>query len=113
MPAAPTRGLLAEDAVIHGLTDEAEDLHGIAAFKKFYWDFRAGLSDIRVDVVDAPVDGDRIAARLLVAGSPPGSEQRVKFSGMVFVRLEGDKLVEGWNRFDFEGMREQLKRLQS
>lgn len=97
--------LLAPECVIYGLE---HPLRGPADFKTFWREFRDTLHDIKIDVETALVDGDLQAARCVVSGKAPGSRKPVRFTGMVMVRTRGGKIVESWNNFDFDVMRQQL-----
>jgi predicted ester cyclase len=39
---------------------------------------------------------------------PPGNRKNVKFSGLCMVRVEGGKIAEAWNQYDFLSMHQQL-----
>ena len=101
--------LMAPDALIHDLpTPDGASMRGPAAFKPFHQKFLAAFPDIRIDVVRTIVDGDMVAAHCTVTvthggdglGMPPTGRQAT-ISGMAIARVENDKLVEGWNCFDF------------
>ncbi|HUB95989.1 MAG TPA: ester cyclase [Stellaceae bacterium] len=101
--------LLAPDCIAHGLTDEhGNEVRGPAAFKAFHRNLLAGFSSFRVEVEDALVDGDRVAARCLVTGTQAGSGKPVRFTGMTMIRTKDGKITEGWNNYDFDVMRQQL-----
>ena len=104
--------LLASDAVVHGL---GSDLRGPAGFKTFYSAYREAFPKITIQVEDIVAEGDMVAARWSGTGTHQGNGlgfaatgRQVRFDGMVFVRVERGKLVEGWNNFDQLGMLQQL-----
>lgn len=110
--AAAVDEMLATHAVIHGL---GEDLHGPAGFKPFHEAYRSAFPDVKIQIDDMVAEGDTVAARWSGKGTHRGeglgfaaTNRPVQFRGMVFVRVEQGKLVEGWNNFDQLGMLQQL-----
>jgi steroid delta-isomerase-like uncharacterized protein len=104
--------LMAEDVVTHGLQ---EDLHGPAAFKPFYRQFRSAFPDMRITVEEVLIDGDMIAARCSVSGthtgpglSVPASGKPTSVTGMCMARVKDGKMIEGWNNFDFLALYQQI-----
>jgi steroid delta-isomerase-like uncharacterized protein len=108
--------LLAEDAVAHGLSDQAGDeIRGPAAFKPFVRKFRTAFPDIRIKVEDVIVEGDKIAARCFVTGTHTGpgimsapTGRSTQFTGICIVRVKDGKICEAWNNFDFLMLYQQL-----
>ena len=105
--------LLADHAAVHGLG--ATDLHGSAEFKPFYSAYRNAFPDLTIQIDDIVAEGDVVAARWSGIGTHRGdglgfaaTGRRVHFNGMTFIRVEGGKMVEGWNSFDQLGMLQQL-----
>ena len=100
--------LLAPDAKVYGLSAPDKGPIGPAEFKPFYRQFRQAFPDIKITVVRTIAQGDLVAAHCDVSathlgdglGVPP-TKRKVEFSGMCIVRAAGDRLVEGWNCFDF------------
>ncbi len=113
--------LLATDALVHGITDEhGNELRGAEAFKKFHQQFLKAFPGVTVEVVDTISEGDKIAARCVVRGKHegdglgiPATQNHTEFTGMCIVRVQGGKIVEGWNNFDFLAMHTQLGTLKS
>jgi len=104
--------LLAGDAVVHGL---GADLHGPAGFKVFHSAYRNAFPKITIQIDDIVAEGNLVAARWSGMGKHdggglgfPATGREVRFNGMVLVRVERGKLVEGWNNFDQLGMLQQL-----
>ena len=85
--------LLTEDSVAHGLPGEAGgDMRGPEAFKQFLRKFRAAFPDLRIQVEDTLVAGDKIAVRCTVTGTHTGpgitaapSGKSISIAGMAFV----------------------------
>ena len=108
--------LLAEDGIIHGLTDTAGNpVRGLQAFHDFHDQFRGAFPDIIVSVEDAIAEGDKVVTRCSVRGQHTGdslgfkaTNAPVKFDGVAIVRIENGKIVEAWNHFDFMEMNRQL-----
>jgi steroid delta-isomerase-like uncharacterized protein len=104
--------MLANDAVVHGL---GAPVQGPAGFKTFHAAYRNAFPDVTIQVDDIVAEGDIVAARWSARGTHRGeglgvaaTGRHIQFSGMVFVRVEDGRLVEGWNNFDQLGMLEQL-----
>ena len=108
--------LFAEDGVAHGLVDaDGNELRGPTGFKPFFHSFREAFPDLRVEVEDTVVEGDKIAARCVVRGTHLGHSlgfqatgNPVEFTGMTFLRIREGQIVEAWNNFDFATMNAQL-----
>jgi len=109
--------LMAPDALIHGLVDDAgNELQGSAGFKPFFRKFRDAFPDLQVTVEDTVVEGDKIVARCTVRGTHQGhtlgfaaTRKPVIFSGITIARVHNGRIVEGWNNFDFAAMNTQLQ----
>lgn len=96
----------------HGL---GPDLQGPDAFKGFHRGYRNAFPDVKIQIADIVAEGDTVAARWTGTGTHLGdglgfaaTDRPVQFRGMLFVRVENGKLVEGWNNFDQLGMMQQL-----
>ena len=105
--------LLAPDAVAHGLG--ADSLRGPEAFKSFVRMMRGALGDLAIEVTQTLTDGDRVAAHCRVVARHAGdlfgaaaTQRPVDFSGITIVRVKDDRIVEGWNSFDFLRMYQQM-----
>jgi steroid delta-isomerase-like uncharacterized protein len=99
--------LMAPDAVAHGLADAAQTHRGPAAFKPFWAQLRAAFPDSRFTVDDVVSDGDKAAARWTATMTHRGeylgiaaTQKQLTLTGMVFVRIGGDKIQEAWNNWD-------------
>ena len=108
--------LMAPDVVLFGFSDVPEGASGIVEFQTMHRQFCGAFPDLRVEVGDVIVEGDRSAARLTITGTHHGehlgmeaTRRPVHFTGIVFVRWKNGKVVEGWNEINFESMKAQLK----
>ena len=104
--------LLADKGVVHGLGAE---LRGPAEFKPFHAAYRNAFPDMVLQIEHMIADDDLVAVHWSATATHNGgglgfaaTGKRVNFSGMAFIRVEGNKLVEGWNSFDQLGMFQQL-----
>lgn len=99
--------MMHKDVIVHGL-DPVGTSQGIQHFKNFYHNFRASFPTVKVDVQPLVGDSQCVALHCSVTGrSNTGRE--VTFSGLSVARFdENNKLVEGWNNFDFLKMYQQL-----
>jgi steroid delta-isomerase-like uncharacterized protein len=110
------REMLAEDAVVHGLSeDAAKPLRGPAGFLPFHAQFREAFPNIEVVVEDTIAEGDKVVARCSVRGKHEGDSLGFKatgttaeFDGIAIARVRDGKFVEAWNNFDFMKMYRQL-----
>lgn len=101
--------LLASHGMVHGLpTPGNQPLRGPEQFKALYRQFRQAFPDLQITVEQTVREGNIAALHCRVRGKHagnglgfPASGRDVDFQGMVFVRADGDKLVEAWNCFDF------------
>ncbi|HEV7395215.1 MAG TPA: ester cyclase [Pyrinomonadaceae bacterium] len=108
--------MLAEDGIVHGLSDESgQPLQGPEAFKTFHGAFRGAFPDINVIVEDTISEGDKLAVRCTVRGKHTGAglgfdatHADMDITGMAIVRIKDGKIVEAWNNFDFMTMHRQL-----
>jgi steroid delta-isomerase-like uncharacterized protein len=108
--------MLADDAVVHGLSDDAANpLRGPAGFLPFHAQFREAFPDIEVIVEDQIAEGDMVATRCSVRGKHAGdslgfaaTQAPVDFTGVAITRIKDSKIVEAWNNFDFMRMYKQL-----
>jgi len=104
--------LASSQAVVHGLTSEPLNL---AAFKQFHAAYRNAFPDIKMQVDDVISEGEKIAVRWSGTGTHsgdglgfPASGNAVRFSGMLIVRVDNGKMIEGWNAIDELGLLQQI-----
>ena len=76
---------------------------------------RRAFPDLVETVDDLVAEGDRVGLRLTLRGTHLGAfrgaeatGKRVEVMGMAIVRVEDDRIAEGWFFFDREAMWEQL-----
>jgi steroid delta-isomerase-like uncharacterized protein len=114
--AAAIDRLLGEETIVHGIVDKnGLEVRGPNAFKEFHASFRNAFPDIKVEVVDTVVSGDKTAARCIVRGTHRGeglglkpTGKQVEITGMCIARVKKGKIVEAWNNFDFLALHQQL-----
>lgn len=97
--------LLDVNGVIHGI--EGINVPGPEGFKVFYDSFRNQFPKIHVEVEDTVSQEDYETSRCMVTATDT-NDHTVKFTGMTFVRVRNNKIVESWNNFDFLSMYQQL-----
>jgi steroid delta-isomerase-like uncharacterized protein len=108
--------LLASDTIVHGIVGKnGEVVRGPEGFKEFHSSFLKAFPDIKVEVVDTVVAGEKMAARCLVHGTHTGeglgfkpTGKQAEFTGMCIARMQDGKIVEAWNNFDFLTLYKQL-----
>ncbi|MEO8648516.1 MAG: ester cyclase [Acidobacteriota bacterium] len=105
--------MLAADGVGHGLP--GGPIRGPEAFKEYQRQLIEAYPDLRVEVVDTVVEGDKIAARCRVTGAHQGdslgimaTNNPVDFGGLVILHVRDGKIAEAWNEFNFTDMYKQL-----
>jgi predicted ester cyclase len=105
--------LMAPYAVAYGLP--GGPLQGPTAFREVFRTFREALGDLRIEVVHTVTQGDLVAAHCHVSGrhvgtafGGPPTQQPVDFWGLVMLRVEDGRIVEGWNCFDMLAMYQQI-----
>jgi len=104
--------LLTDRSVVHGLGD---DLVGSSGFKPFHAAYRNAFPDLTLQIDRMVAEDDLVAVHWSATATHSGgglgfaaTGKPVTFSGMAFIRVEGNKLVEGWNSFDQLGLLQQI-----
>src|SRR5262249_19853935 len=99
----------APDGISHGLPGpDGKPMKGPAGFKPFVKQFRTAFPNIQIEVLRTITEGPYVCAHCRVTGThsgpgfgPSPTNGSIDFSGMTIVRVENDKIHEGWNSFDF------------
>lgn len=94
--------LMMPDAVAHGLGPEP--IRGAEQFQQFYGVFRSAFQRVHVAVEEVIESGDVAAYRARVSATPRDGRPPYRFEGAGFVRVEGGRIAEGWNFYDFAGL---------
>ena len=109
------REMATDPLLIHGLSEDRQRRDSREDFRKFHAMFVGAFPDLKVNVEDVLVDGDRSAVRLSFTGTHHGAHLGIaptgrpfKATAIVIIRWENGKLAEGWNEFDADGMMKQL-----
>ena len=106
-----------EDYVWHAGSDPGAlgDVRGLENFKAAIADFFVAFPDLKVEILDLLVDGDKAAVRWIETGTHegtiagvPATGRKVSFAGMGIYRAEGGKLVEEWLVLDSRALFEQI-----
>lgn len=97
--------LLDANAVVHGI--EGINAPGPEGFKVFYDSFKQQFPQVHVEVEDTVCEGGYETSRCTVQATN-ANNQAVTFSGMTFIKVRDNKIVEAWNNFDFLSMYQQL-----
>lgn len=107
---------LAEDVLFHDLKDNPLDLPpgraGVKKIAKIFWD---AAPDLEMSLDDVIAEGDKVVLRYTntlthtgeLAGLPP-THRSAEFAGIAIVRVDGEKIVEGWQVMDFVTAYQQL-----
>jgi steroid delta-isomerase-like uncharacterized protein len=106
--------MMAEDCVIHGLSEDGQPMDR-EAFFPFHKKFREAFPNVQVVVQDSIAEGDTVVVRCSVRGKHEGESLGFKatgataeFDGIGIARVKDGKFVESWNNFDFMKMYRQL-----
>ncbi|MDZ7778672.1 MAG: ester cyclase [Gemmatimonadota bacterium] len=77
--------------------------------------WRQAFPDLRMEINDLVVEGDRVAVRATLTGTHEApwldldaTGEQVEMAVMMFMRFEGDRMVELWEVDDQLGLRRQL-----
>lgn len=97
--------LLDDNAVVHGI--EGINTPGPEGFKVFYDSFKQQFPQVHVEVEDTVCEGGYETSRCTVRATN-ANNQTATFSGMTFIKVRDNKIVEAWNNFDFLSMYQQL-----
>jgi len=97
--------MLDANAVVHGI--EGIDAPGPAGFKTFYDSFRQQFPKVHVEVEDTTSEGLFETSRCTVTATD-SNNQAVSFTGMTFLEVRDNKILQAWNNFDFLSMYQQL-----
>ena len=104
--------LFAPDVAFYGFGPEALNWQGVkAAMTEFFTAF----PDSRMPLDDVIAEGDRVAMRHSFRGTHkaafqgiPATDKPVVVTGIVTVRVQDGKVVEGWLNADLFGLLQQL-----
>jgi steroid delta-isomerase-like uncharacterized protein len=107
--------LLAPDAVAYNLGGPGEIHRGPTAFKPFWAQLRGAFPDIRFTIDDVVSERNMVAARWTARMTHqgehlgvPATQKSLTITGMIFLRVEGGKIHEGWNNWDQLAMAREL-----
>ena len=107
--------LLAADAVMHGISETGEDVHGPAGFLALHAKLLSAFPDMQFTLDDCFGAGDKIVVRWTAtmrhAGPGLGIEAtgaEITLRGMGIARIAGGKVQETWDNWDRMAMFEQI-----
>ena len=90
---------------------EGSDAHGPAEFRQARDAFLSAFPDMHIDVEDVISDGEHAVIRWYMRGTHGGSgfgeratQQSVAVRGMTWVVVRHDRIVEGWDTWNFGGL---------
>ncbi len=102
--------MLAQDCVIHGLTDlKGRPVPAREAFRDFYRSLRSQFSALTITVQSSTANADgTTTSQCLVAGTHKASGKPVKFHGEATIRVTNGKISEARNKFDLDEIEKQV-----
>ena len=99
--------LMTTESNAHGILSPDQP-KGPSGFKIFYRGFKEQFDNIRITIKDVISQDDMECALTDVTARHRETGKNVKFSGLCMVRVEGGKIAEAWNHYDFLDMHQQL-----
>jgi steroid delta-isomerase-like uncharacterized protein len=91
------------------------EVRGPEGFKQYVLAMSTPFPDARISIEDVIAEGDRLALRWTFQGKHsgefmgiPASGKELTLTGISIIRMEGGKIVEGWDGYDALGMLRQL-----
>jgi steroid delta-isomerase-like uncharacterized protein len=93
-----------------------QDIRGYEQAKQFVSSFFTAFPDINITVEDVIGEGDQVVTRYTIRGTHQGETEdfgpptgrQVELEGITIHRIEGDKIVEEWERYDNLSVLQQL-----
>jgi predicted ester cyclase len=110
--------LLSANCTIHEYLPGLPDAMNRSSYEQFIAGFRAALPDIRNQVDELIISGDRAVIRWTGCGTHtgaalmgiPSAGNPVEAHGIYILRFEGDSIAEIWNHWDNLSVVHQLQR---
>jgi steroid delta-isomerase-like uncharacterized protein len=106
--------IVASDYIRHDPAFPGE-VRGPEGFKQYVVAMCTPFPDARISIEDVIAEGDRMALRWTFRGKRSGdfmgiaaTGRELTLTGISIIRMEGDKIVEGWDGYDALGMLRQL-----
>ncbi len=99
--------LMTTNSHAHGILPPDQP-NGAPGFKIFFRGFKEQFDNIRITIKDVIAQDDMECALTDVTAKHRETGKNVKFSGLCMVRVEGGKIAEAWNHYDFLDMHKQL-----
>jgi steroid delta-isomerase-like uncharacterized protein len=93
------------DTTLH---EPDQDLQGVEGARQYLSMYLSAFPDMSVSVEDVIAEGDRAVTRWTLRGTHggevaefgPPTGKRVQLEGITIHRIDGDKIVEEWERYD-------------
>ena len=102
--------IVPSDYVLH-----PEEIRGAGELAEMVREYRAGISDLHIEVEHQFSEGDYVATRTTVRGThdgellgTPPTGRRVAFSMLTISRCENGRVVEEWEIADIMGLLTQI-----
>jgi steroid delta-isomerase-like uncharacterized protein len=107
--------LLAPNAIARGQEGAEAELRGPDEFERFVNKIRSAFPDITVTIEDILGVGDKVVIRWSATMTHTGdglglraSGKSVRIRGISIARIQGGKIMEGWDNWDQLGMLQQI-----
>jgi len=102
------------DCVIH-INGSPDPNLSVAGFKQMMTGLLAAFPDLRINIEDQVVAGNKVATRWVAEGTNsapfgnvPATGRRVRVNGIILDRVADGRIVERWEQWDQAGMMQQL-----
>ena len=106
--------VFAADCVIH-INGSPDPNLSVAGFKQMMTGLLAAFPDLRINIEDQVVAGNKVATRWVAEGTNsapfgnvPATGRRVRVAGLILDRVADGRVVERWELWDQAGMMQQL-----
>lgn len=107
--------LLSPTAVARGQRDAASEIRGPQEFVNFVNEIRGSFSDMKLKIEDIFGTDDKVVVRWSATMTHSGNAlglaptgKIVHVGGISIARVDGGKIVEGWDNWDQIGMLQQI-----
>ena len=93
-----------------------QEIRGYEEARQFITMYKTAFPDLSATVEDEIAEGDKVVTRWTIRGTHqgeieefgPATGRQMELTGITISRIEGDQIVEEWNRYDNLSVMQQL-----
>ena len=93
-----------------------QEIRGHEEARQFITMYKTAFPDLSATVEDEIAEGDKVVTRWTIRGTHqgdieefgPATGRQMELTGITISRIEGDQIVEEWNRYDNLSVMQQL-----